>query len=182
MTAATKTRPAIAVVPDAASEEARRPIRAVNRDTAKLAEQVANSWIVYAMDEHAEPDDYNDKPERWVHMTEVFRMHDRIAVAHRRWIAEGFVVDCGSGYANVLLTHSIAVPPRREGSASDVPEGYAIRQAGPGETPEWIAVRLSDNWQMNRDKDHKTREQCRRWLSDLAIFRDAESPDYTRNR
>lgn len=179
---ALKTRPAIAAVPDAPPEAPRKPVRAVNRDTAKLFEQVSNVWLVYAMDEHAEPDDYNDKPERWVHLSEVFRMHDRITVAHRRWIAEGFVVDCGAGYANVMLTHSIEVPARREGSASDVPEGYAIRQAGPGESPEWIAVRLSDNWQMNKDRDHKTRELCRRWLNDLAIFRDDATPDYNRDR
>ena len=181
-TAVGKTAAKIRAVADAAGvgQEApatpRPAIKEVTRSNIKLLHQVANAWIVYVKEPHAEPRDFDDVHELWTHMTEVFHLYDTLRLVHERWIAQGVVVDCGGGYANVLITHSMALPARRVDADVRVPEGYAIRPGTMDEDSPWIVVRTHDNWRMNKDMSHNRFMDALVWLKRLAIFRDDSVP------
>jgi hypothetical protein len=159
--------------PDTSPET--RVLKALPRSRARLQEYAHNVWQVVAPDD-IRPDEM-ERPELWSIVGIDWVRFDRIEIIQAHRVTEAIVLLSQPGRVELSVLWSA---PLREIDQLDqevrVPAGYEIRHAGPGEEPEWQAVRASDGVIVNAGQHHTKREHALRYLLDHAILRGGPTP------
>ncbi len=165
------------------AEAAMAPIKAkevkhISPEKTELAEHHNNRHFAVAP-KGMTPAELDMQPEPFALIAERLTRFDdiRVVAAEGTWLADFIVVECGQGYAYCQMTSQLPLPEVQGQATERIPDGFKIRQAGPGDGQEgWLVVRLKDEVVLNAGQSPMYRkEEAIRYLLDHPSVRSDRS-------